>query len=53
MNKLEGCQNGITEIKVQGEIEIESKLLLGDACPYCTTNQHDNGDEQKVCDICS
>ena len=49
---LQGGQNRITEIEVQRKMDIDSDLLLGDACPYCTTNRHDDAVEQKVCYIC-
>ena len=50
--KLQDGHKHITEIQVEGNMEIDPELLQGNVCPYCTTNRQDNCEQPKVCTIC-
>ena len=51
VTKLQARMKEITEIKIQGRMDMDSDYFLSDACLYCTTNRHDNSVEQTVCYI--
>ena len=48
---LQARRKDITEIKIQGKIDMDSDYFLGDACPYCITNRHDHSVGERACYI--
>ena len=52
VTKLQSCNEEMTKIKIEGNMDMDSEYFFGDTFPYCTTNWHDNAVEQKVCYIC-
>ena len=37
----------MTEIKIEGNMDRDSRYFLGDTCPCCSTNRHESGIQDK------